>query len=30
MLFSELVEFYEKIEATTGRIEMTNLLVDLL
>ena len=30
MLFSELVEFYERIEATTGRIEMTNLLVDLL
>ncbi len=30
MLFSELVEFYEKIEATTGRIEMTNLLVQLL
>jgi len=30
MLFSELVEFYEKIEAITGRIEMTNLLVQLL
>ncbi|MCS7125994.1 MAG: ATP-dependent DNA ligase [Aigarchaeota archaeon] len=30
MLFSQLVEYYEKIEATTSRIEMTNLLVDLL
>ncbi|MCF3653792.1 MAG: ATP-dependent DNA ligase [Aigarchaeota archaeon] len=30
MLFSELVEFYEKIEAISGRIEMTNLLVQLL
>ncbi|MCD6235691.1 MAG: ATP-dependent DNA ligase [Thaumarchaeota archaeon] len=30
MLFSELVELYERIEATTGRIEMTNLLVQLL
>ena len=30
MLFSELVSFYERIEATTSRIEMTNLLVDLL
>ncbi|HDD66992.1 MAG TPA: DNA ligase, partial [Nitrososphaeria archaeon] len=30
MLFSELVEFYEKIEAISGRIEMTNLLVELL
>jgi len=30
MLFSELVEFYERIEAITGRIEMTNLLVQLL
>ena len=30
MLFSELVGFYEKIEAISGRIEMTNLLVELL
>ncbi len=30
MLFSELVEFYERIEAISGRIEMTNLLVQLL
>ena len=30
MLFSQLVEYYEKIEATTSRIEMTNLLVELL
>ena len=30
MLFSELVGFYERIEAITGRIEMTNLLVQLL
>ncbi|MCS7132721.1 MAG: ATP-dependent DNA ligase [Aigarchaeota archaeon] len=30
MFFSELVEFYERIEAITGRIEMTNLLVQLL
>jgi len=30
MFFSELVEFYEKIEAISGRIEMTNLLVQLL
>ena len=30
MFFSELVSFYEKIEAITGRIEMTNLLVQLL
>jgi len=30
MQFSELVEFYEKIEAISGRIEMTNLLVQLL
>jgi len=30
MLFSELVEFYEQIEAITGRIEMTNLLVEML
>ncbi|RLG08980.1 MAG: ATP-dependent DNA ligase, partial [Thaumarchaeota archaeon] len=30
MLFSKLVGFYERIEAITGRIEMTNLLVQLL
>ncbi len=30
MLFSQLVEYYEKIEATSSRIEMTNLLVELL
>ena len=30
MLFSELVDFYERIEAITGRIEMTNLLVEML
>jgi DNA ligase-1 len=30
MLFSQLVQYYEKIEATTSRIEMTNLLVELL
>jgi len=30
MLFSELVSYYEKIEATTSRIEMTNLLVEML
>lgn len=30
MLFSELVSYYEKIEATTSRLEMTDLLVDLL
>jgi len=30
MRFSELVEFYEKIEAISGRIEMTKLLVELL
>ncbi len=30
MLFSELVNYYEKIEATTSRLEMTDLLVDLL
>ncbi|MEN2974888.1 MAG: ATP-dependent DNA ligase [Candidatus Caldarchaeales archaeon] len=30
MRFSQLVEYYEKLEATTSRIEMTNLLVDLL
>ncbi|MEM0078850.1 MAG: ATP-dependent DNA ligase [Nitrososphaerota archaeon] len=30
MLFSQLAEYYEKIEAISSRIEMTNLLVDLL
>ncbi len=30
MLFSELVSYYEKIEKTSSRIEMTNLLVELL
>jgi DNA ligase-1 len=30
MLFYQLVEYYEKIEATASRIEMTNLLVELL
>jgi DNA ligase-1 len=29
MLFSELVEFYERIEATTKRLEMTDILVEL-
>lgn len=29
-MFLELVEFYEKIEAISGRIEMTSLLVQLL
>ncbi|MEM2215751.1 MAG: ATP-dependent DNA ligase [Nitrososphaerota archaeon] len=30
MHFSQLTDYYEKIEATTSRIEMTNLLVELL
>ncbi|MEM2975654.1 MAG: ATP-dependent DNA ligase [Candidatus Bathyarchaeia archaeon] len=30
MLYSEIAEAYEKIEATTKRLEMTDLLVDLL
>lgn len=30
MFFSQLVDYYEKIETTTSRIEMTNLLVELL
>jgi len=29
MLFSELVEFYERLEATTKRLEMTDILVEL-
>lgn len=29
MLFSELVAYYERIEATTKRLEMTDLLVEL-
>jgi len=30
MLYSEIVDVYEKIEATTKRLEMTDLLVNLL
>ena len=30
MLYSEIADAYEKIEATTKRLEMTDLLVDLL
>ena len=30
MLYAEIAEAYEKIEATTKRLEMTDLLVDLL
>ena len=30
MLYSEIADTYEKIEATTKRLEMTDLLVDLL
>ncbi|MEM0084419.1 MAG: ATP-dependent DNA ligase [Candidatus Methanomethylicia archaeon] len=30
MLYSEIVDIYEKIEATTKRLEMTDLLVNLL
>ncbi|MEM3615481.1 MAG: ATP-dependent DNA ligase [Candidatus Methanomethylicia archaeon] len=29
MLYSEIVDIYEKIEATTKRLEMTDLLIDL-
>lgn len=30
MLFRELVEYYEKLEATTKRLEMTDILAELL
>jgi len=29
MLFDNLVETYKKLEAITGRIEMTDILADL-
>ncbi|MEM2521485.1 MAG: hypothetical protein QXN09_07320, partial [Candidatus Caldarchaeum sp.] len=30
MLFRELVDFYERLEATTKRLEMTDILAELL